>query len=177
MSKPESETARRALAIAAALAAADPGDKAEARRMGPAGCALFWRQVARLGITPAQETDWLLFTRLVAHMTPASRDQTIHEAQRHLGAVLADGGERTRALNVPDAKPFLSETRLARFLAARGVARGDALERMIRMLSRRDATLDVETLAHAVFGWSDNRLAAAYYKRIDQSLTKEAQDA
>ena len=103
MSKPESETARRALAIAAALAAADPGDKAEARRMGPAGCALFWRQVARLGITPAQETDWLLFTRLVAHMTPASRDQTIHEAQRHLGAVLADGGERTRALNAASA--------------------------------------------------------------------------
>lgn len=177
MSKAESETARRAVAIAAALAAADPGEKAEARRMGPSGCPLFWRQVSRLGIPAHQEGDWLLFTRLVALMTPASRDETIHEAKRHLGAVLADGGDRSKAFNASDTKPFLSEARLARFLAARGAARGDNLERMIRMLSRRGATMDVETLAHAVIGWSDNRLASAYYRRIDQSQTKEPQDA
>jgi CRISPR system Cascade subunit CasB len=176
MSMPETETQRRAVAIAAALAAASPGDKAEARRMGPAGSALFWRQVARLGVSHAHEADWRLFTRLVALMTPASREETIHETGRHLGAVLVDGGDRAKALNVPDAKPFLSEHRFARFLAARGAARGDHLERMIRMLARRGVTMDVVTLAHAVIGWSDDRLAAAYYKRIDQSLTKEPHD-
>ncbi|MCB2046252.1 MAG: hypothetical protein KDE61_09220, partial [Novosphingobium sp.] len=64
MSKPESETTRRALAIAAAVAAADTGEKADARRMGPAGSALFWRQIARLEIPQAQEPAWRLFTRL-----------------------------------------------------------------------------------------------------------------
>lgn len=177
MSKPESETARRALAIAAALAAADPGDKAEARRMGPAGSALFWRQVARLGIPVGQEGDWLLFTRLVALMTPASRERTIHEERRHLGAVLADGGDLAKALNTPDAKPFLSEVRLARFLAVRGPARRGSLERMVRMLARRGPELNVVTLAYAVIGWSDDRLAAAYYKRMDQSQTEDTQDA
>ncbi|NDW46345.1 type I-E CRISPR-associated protein Cse2/CasB [Ruegeria sp. PrR005] len=177
MSKPESEIAHRALAIAAALATADPGDKAEARRMGSAGSGLFWRQLARLNIPQEQERNWLLFTRLVALMTPASRGESIHEGDRHLGAVLADGGDRSKALNLPDAKPFLSETRFARFLAARGSARADNLERMIRMLARRSPTLNVVTLAHATIGWSDDRLAAAYYKRIDQSHIKEHQDA
>ncbi len=177
MSKPESETARRALAIAAALAAADPGDKAAARRMRDAGSTLFWRQVTRLGIPEGQEADWRLFTRLVALMTPASREKTIHNETRHFGAVLADGGEPLKALNTPDAKPFLSEGRFARFLAARGSARHESLERMVRMLSRRGPELNVVTLAHAVIGWSDDRLAAAYYKRIDQSQTKDTQDA
>lgn len=177
MSKPESETARRALAIAAALAAADPGDKAETRRMGDAGSALFWRQVARLDIPEGQKANWRLFTRLVALMTPASREATIHNETRHFGAVLADGGDLSKALNTPDAKPFLSESRFARFLAARGSARHESLERMVRMLSRRGPELNVVTLAHAVIGWSDDRLAAAYYKRIDQSQTKDTQDA
>ncbi len=177
MSKPESETARRALAIAAALAAADPGDKAEARRMGDAGSALFWRQVARLGIPEGQEADWRLFTKLVAVMTAASREETIHKEKRHFGAVLADGGDPSKALNAPDVKPFVSEVRFARFLAARGSARNDSLERMVRMLARRGPELNVVTLAHAVIGWSDDRLAAAYYKRLDQSQTKDTQDA
>lgn len=177
MSKPESETARRALAIAAAVAAADPGNKAEARRMGLAGSPLFWRQVARLGIPEGQEPAWHLFTKLVALMTPASRTETIHKEKRHLGAVLADGGDPSKALNTPDAKPFLSEARFARFLAARGFARQESLERMIRMLARQGPELNVVTLAHAVIGWSDDRLAAAYYKRIDQSQTEDTQDA
>lgn len=177
MSKPESETARRALAIAAVLAVSDPGDKAEARRMGDAGSALFWRQVARLGIPASQEPEWRLFTKLVALMTPATREETIHKEKRHFGAVLADGGDPSKALNTPDAKPFLSEARFARFLAARGSARHESLERMVRMLARHGPELNVVTLAHAVIGWSDDRLAAAYYKRIDQSQTKDTQDA
>jgi hypothetical protein len=114
MSKPENETARHALAIAAALAAADPGDKAEARRMGPGGSGLFWRQVSRLGIQPQHEDVWILFTRLVALMTPATRTTSVHDPDRSLGAALA-GAE-------------LSESRFARLLAARGESRNDALE-------------------------------------------------
>lgn len=74
MSQPDGEIARRALSIAGALGAADPGEKADARRMGSEGSALFWRQVARQGIPQGQEAQWMLFTRLVALMTPAIVD-------------------------------------------------------------------------------------------------------
>lgn len=164
MSKPESETARRALAIATALAAADPGDKAGARRMGPAGSALFWRQVARLGIPHGQEVDWWLFTRLVALMTPASRDKSIHDPGRPLGAALAEAG--------------LSEQRFARLLAARGPARADALERAVRMIARKGGDLDVTDLARAIH-WPDDasRLARSYYHQLDHVKDEDTQDA
>lgn len=164
MSKPESETARRALAIAAALAIAGPGDKAEARRMGPAGSALFWRQVVRLGITAEQEADWLVFTRLVALMMPASRNTSIHDPNRTLGAVLADAG--------------LSETRFARLLAARGTLRNDALERAMRMMARKGGGLDVVDLAHTIL-WPDStsRLARGYYSQFDHVKKEDIQDA
>lgn len=164
MSKPDSETARRALAIAAALAAADPGNKAETRRMGDAGSALFWRQVARLDIPEGQEANWQLFTRLVALMTPASRATSIHDPKRALGAALADAG--------------LSEARLARLLAARGPSREAALERAIRMMARKGGGLDVTDLARAIL-WPDDtsRLARSYYHQLDHVKDEDTQDA
>jgi CRISPR system Cascade subunit CasB len=164
MSQPESEIARRSLAIAAALAASDPGDKAEARRMGAAGSGLFWRQVARLGIPPGQEGDWLLFTRLVALMSPASRTTSIHMPNRALGAALAEAG--------------LSEHRFARLLAARGKSRNDALERGIRMIARKRAGLDVTDLARAILRPDDtSRLARSYYHQLDHVTSEDTQDA
>ena len=164
MSKPDSETARRALAIAAALAAADPGEKAEARRMGPEGGSLFWRQVARLDIPERQEADWRLFTRLVALMTPASRRDSLHDAGRALGAAMAEAK--------------LSEQRFARLLAARGAARGDALERAIRMMARKVPGLDVVDLAWTILRPEGaSRLARAYYQQIDNVTSEEPQDA
>ena len=164
MSKPESETARRALGIAAALAAADPGEKAEARRMGTAGSALFWRQVARLGIPAGQEVDWLMFTRLVAMMTPASRSTSIHDRDRALGAALADTG--------------LSEARIARLLAARGPSRNEALERAIRMMARKGGGLDVTDLARTIL-WPDDtiRLARSYYHQLDHVKDEDTEHA
>jgi CRISPR type I-E-associated protein CasB/Cse2 len=164
MSQPDGETPGRALAIAATLAAADPGEKAEARRMGPAGSALFWRLVSRLSIAPNREADWLLFTRLVAHMTPASREQSIHDSGRPLGAALADAG--------------LSEARFARLLAARGPSRNDALERAVRMLARKGAGLDLIDLARAIL-WPDDtsRLARSYYHQLDHLTSEDIQNA
>ncbi|MHC0053654.1 type I-E CRISPR-associated protein Cse2/CasB [Actibacterium sp. D379-3] len=154
------EMARRALSIAAALAAADPGEKAQARRMGPEGAPVFWRQVTRLGIPQWQEAGWLRFTRLIALLTPASREASIHDGVQHLGAALALAG--------------LSEHRFARLLAARGAAREDALERAIRMLARKSAGLNVPDLARAVFRPDDTGpLARTYYKELDHSQTEE----
>lgn len=162
MSNPESETARRALSIAAAVAAADPGEKAEARRMGPGGSPLFWRQVARLEIRQGQEEVWRLFTRLVALMTPGSRETSIHDQKWPLGAALAAAK--------------LSEPRFARLLAARGATRHDALERAIRMMARQVPGVDVTDLARTLL-WPEqtSRLARTYYQQ-PHSKPEEPQD-
>lgn len=163
MSEADNETARRALSIAEALAKASPGAKAEARRMGPEGSPVFWRQVARLGIPHWQEGQWLLFTRLVALMTPASCDSSIHDGQRPLGAALAEAK--------------LSEQRFARLLAAREKTRDEALERAIRMLARKSPGLDVIDLARTIL-WPEEarRLARANYTQSDKSQTEDAQN-
>lgn len=171
------ETARRALAIAAALAVAGPGEKAETRRMGPEGAPVFWRQVARLGIRPHEEGAWLRFTRMIALMTPATRRESIHETGRKLGAVLADGGDMHRVIRLPDKKPVVSEVRLARLArlaAARGPTRLDALERAIRMIVRNRPQLDVTDLAQEVLARRPSRLVADYYRRTDRFEKKEA---
>lgn len=151
---------RRALSIAEALAHASPGEKAEARRMDGAGAPVFWRQVARLGILPQDEARWLRFTRLVALLTPATRETSIHGPLK-LGAALARAG--------------FSEQRLARLIAARGEARDAALERAIRMLARKTEALDIPDLARAVF-WPEagNRLARAFYTELDHTVAEEA---
>lgn len=158
---PEGDLASRALSIAKALAHASPGEKAEARRMDPSGAPVFWRQVARLGIKPYEEANWMQYTRLVALLTPASRDSSIHGPLK-LGAALARAG--------------FSEQRLARLLAARGPARDEALERAIRMLSRKVEVLDLPDLAHALFWPEDGqRLARAYYSELDHTPAEEPQ--
>lgn len=162
MPEDKDELARRALAIAAALAVADPGEKAEARRMADHGAPVFWRQVARLDIPRWQEPGWRQFTRLVALLTPASRDRSIHDGQRPLGAALAEAD--------------FSEQRLARLLAARGPARDEALERAIRMIARSAPGLDVVDLARAIFWPEDaSHLARSYYRQQEQSQIEDAQ--
>jgi hypothetical protein len=157
------DIARRALAIAAALGSADPGEKAAARRMDERGSPIFWRQVARLGIPPREEPGWLRFTRMVAELTPAAATGSIHDGERRLGAVLAEAG--------------CSELRLARLIAARGNARLEALERAIRMIARQRPKLDVVDLARAALGRHGNRLARDYYAHLDRTPTQEVEDA
>lgn len=169
------EIARRALSIASALAAADPGEKADARRMDESGSPLFWRQAAKLDIPQAREAAWLRFTRMVALLTPASATESVHEQGRHLGAVLADGGQAQADLQ-PPARPFLSEQRLARLIAARGEQRTDALERAIRMLARNHPRLDVVDLARTVLGRGDAHLARNYYRRLDHARLEETEN-
>lgn len=156
------ETARRALSIATALAVAGAGEKAAARRMGPEGAPVFWRQVARLGIHPCDEQDWLHITRLIALVTPATASTSRHDGNRPVGGVLAEAG--------------LSEQRLARLLAIRGPARRDALERAIRMVARNGTSrgLDVVSLARLALGRDGNATARSYYRTFDHQ-THEAQ--
>lgn len=164
MSDDNDDVASRALGIAGALAHADPGERAAARRMGPVGAAIFWRLVARLGIAPQDEEKWRRITKLLALLTPASTTESVHADGRYIGAVLADGGDAQARLE----KPMLSEQRLARLLAARGQARLDALERAVRALARNRPKVDVPSLAWAVLNNDARAIARSYYTRLDR---------
>lgn len=162
MSELDDLTARRALSIAAALATAGAGERAEARRMDGQGAPIFWRQAARLGLPVTQEAQWLRFTRLLALLTPAAATVSIHDPGEKLGAVLA--------------KSELSEPRLARLLAARGETRLEALERAIRMVARRHPKMDVVSLARFVLGQGGNALARDYYTQLDRANTVKEEE-
>lgn len=165
------DVAHRALSIAGALAIADPGERAAARRMGPEGAAVFWRLVARHGIASNEEEKWRRIAKFLALLTPANAIESVHESDRQFGAVLADGGDASASLE----KPVLSEHRLARLLAARGQSRLDALERAVRALARKRPRVDVPSLAWAVLNEDSRAIARAYYSRLDRraDFTKE----
>lgn len=154
--------ASRALTIATALAAAGPGEKAAARRMGPEGAPVFWRHIAQLALYPSEERAWLQITRLIALMTPSTAATTIHTRARPLGAALAEAR--------------LSEQRLARLLAARGPARDDALERAIRLLARDGGGIDVISLARFALGRDGNATARTYYQQLDHTRSEAPTD-
>ena len=166
------DVAGRARAIATALAHADPGERAAARRMGPEGAAVFWRIVARQAIAPYEEERWRRITKMLALLTPASATESVHETGRYFGAVLADGGDARARLE----KPALSEQRLARLLAARGQKRLDALERAVRALARNRPKVDVPSLAWAVLNNESRALARAYYTRLDRRADSDTAD-
>jgi CRISPR system Cascade subunit CasB len=162
MSDQREKVARLAPAIAVALAAASPGERAAARRMDSRGSPLFWRVTARLRLSTHEEAAWLRLMRMIALLTPAAATGTIHDKDRKVGTVLADGGQAGARLE----KPFLSEPRLARLLAARGEARLDALERSVRMIARARPKLDVVDLAWVVLRDDSGHLARDYYARL-----------
>lgn len=158
----EDRLAHCALSIAAALAAAPPGNKGEARRMDVAGAPVFWQLITRLQLSPAEEPIWLVYTRMVALLTPASATTSVHDAKRPLGAVLHEAG--------------VSEQRLARLLCARGQARLEALERMIRGIVRTRPRLDLVSLARAAFARDGNDIARSYYRALEKFQIEENQN-
>ncbi len=167
----KNEVARRALKIAQELVHVDGGERAAARRMAKEGAPVFWRMVARLRVERNEEERWRRITKALALLTPAGATESVHENGRELGAVLADGGDAHRRLD----KPFCSEQRLARLLAARGPARLDAMERVVRMMARGRLRVDVPSLAWAYLNEDARMIARAYYRRLDrhQESSKE----
>ena len=171
----ENEVARRALKIAQELVCADSGERAAARRMATDGAPLFWCMVARLGIDRHEEERWRRITKALALLIPSGATGSMHKAGRDFGAVLADGGDEHGRLD----KPFCSEQRLARLLAARGTARLDAMERAVRMLARGRPRIDVPSLAWAYLNENARGIARAYYHRLErhqESSQKEQSD-
>lgn len=158
----------------------EPGPLAELRRMVPGGngTPVFWRLAVTHEFDQGRIGVWQRIIQVMAVLSAKGLPETrphLHDRKRSLGAVLCDGGNRgwePPAGNAP--RPMLSEHRLARFLAVPAQARGEALERLARMLagSRDPASgINCAEIAGLLLNPGDpaalHRIARDYYARLD----------
>ena len=163
------------------------GSLAELRRMavdGP-GTTDFWHLAGFSGfLEDKNRTDsWMRIVKIMAILTPKgepAEKHFLHDKRRSLGTVLCDGGHDPW----PAARPFLSETRLARFLAQRPGQRAEGLERQARALAAKrnpDIGINCADIA-ALLLYPDNEsrhlrnLARAYYRRLDSAARKTKEE-
>jgi CRISPR system Cascade subunit CasB len=127
--------------LSAKLLALDPGPLAELRRMelDGVGASMFWRLVATLELPAEQTREWMQIVRILAILTPKSSlnaSLRLHDRSVRLGRILCDGGNPAWPSDPQKPRPQLSEQRLARLLVTPLSQRGEALERIARMLAR-----------------------------------------
>ena len=167
------------------------GPLAELRRMaldGP-GTTDFWHLAGLCGfLEDKQHTDsWMRIVKIMAILTPRGEPaerHSLHDERRSLGTVLCDGGHDPWPTAGAAARPFLSETRLARFLAQRPEQRAEALERQARALAAKrnpDIGINCADIA-ALLLYPDNEshplrnLARTYYRRLDSAARKTEEE-
>ena len=167
------------------------GPLAELRRMavdGP-GTAGFWHLADLSGfLEDKQHTDpWMRIVKIMAILTPKgepAKRHFLHDERRSLGEVLCDGGHRDWPAAGAAVRPFLSETRFARFLAQRPEQRAEALERQARALAAKrnpDIGINCVDIA-ALLLYPDNEshhlrnLARTYYRRLDSAARKTKEE-
>ena len=189
---PEQQTLEQKInRLSQAMKQLGTGPLAELRRMavdGP-GTTDFWHLVGLCGfLEDKQHTDsWMRIVKIIAILTskgePAER-HSLHDKRRSLGEVLCDGGHRDWPAANAAVRPFLSETRLARFLAQRPEQRAEALERQARALAAKrnpDIGINCADIA-ALLLYPDNEsdhlreLARTYYRRLDSAARKTKEE-
>ena len=162
------------------------GPLAELRRMavdGP-GTVDFWHLANCYCFESANTDSWMRIVKIMAILTPRGEPAgrpPLHDKNRSLGKVLCDGGRSD--WSAASDTPFLSETRLARFLAQRPEQRAEALERQARALAaKRDPQIGINCADIAALLLSSDRkphhlrkLARTYYQRLD-STTRNAEN-
>ena len=158
-----------------------PGPLAELRRMEPdgAGTPIFWRLAAELDFRADQTKEWMQIVQILAILTPKSRLNPavrLHDGSYRLGRAFCDGGNPAWPADPKNPRPALSEERLARLLVMPATQRGEALERIARMLARSRAPevgINCAEIALLVLYSSDSRwlqgIARAYYHRLDHA--------
>ena len=181
MPSPEDTPKAAVLEAARCLASLAPGPLAELRRMDALRIApAFWRLAARYPETIGRnEETWIHIVGVLALLTPKGRPAhaekpPLHHPQRHLGAVLCDGGDPAWPGSVRgEPRPVLSELRLARLLASRGTQRPTLLRRAARSLARSmqpGSGVNVIGIAYALLRPENTAaIARAYYARLDRA--------
>jgi len=168
-------------AVSQRLLALDPGPLAELRRMEPdgVGTPIFWRLAAELGFGANQTNEWKQVIRILAILTPKSRVKSavrLHDRSYRLGRVFCDGGDPAWPIDPKNPRPTLSEERLARLLVMPAAQRGEAIERIARMLVRSrtpENGIDCVEIARLLVDPNNREalqdIARAYYHRLDHA--------
>lgn len=163
------------------LLSLDPGPLAELRRMqlDGAGTPIFWRLAAEHEFRDSDLDAWKQIVRILALLVPRgsrSGDARLHERSRRLGTVLCDGGNPAWPPPGPEPSPVMSEQRLARLLAMSAAQRGEALERIARMLARTrspQSGINCIDIARLLLDPGDVRplqdIARDYYSKLDRA--------
>ncbi len=174
--------------ISAKILALDPGPLAELRRMEPdgAGTPIFWRMAAQYEWRDAALDAWKRILRILALLTPCGQrgaDVRLHEQRRHLGETLCDGGNPSWGQAGSEARPVYSEARLARFLAMPAAQRGEAMERMARLLARSrtpQSGVNCVEIARLLLRQEESYplqdVAKHYYARLDHATHQTMQE-
>jgi CRISPR system Cascade subunit CasB len=176
-------------AVSQRLLGLDPGPLAELRRMEPdgVGTPIFWRLSAELGFRETQCGAWMQILRILAILTPKGRRLSpavrLHDRSLQLGRAFCDGGNPAWPPDAQKPRPVLSEERLARLLVAPAAQRGEAIERIARMLVRSRAPecgINCIEIARLLLHPNDplplQKIARDYYAqldRADRNSTKE----
>lgn len=160
----------------------DSGPLAELRRMESdgVGSPIFWRLAAELGFRPNETKHWMQIVRILAILTPNSRLNSavrLHDGSYGLGRAFCDGGHPAWPADPKNPRPALSEVRLARLLVMPAAQRGEALERIARMLARSRAPengINCAEIAQLLLDPNDRKLlqeiARDYYARLDRTV-------
>jgi len=168
----------KVVALSDELLRLDPGDMAELRRFKPGevGPLAYWRLAAKCGFLDDSPERWGPLVRILAILTPKGEKPArvrLHDPKRSLGAVLCDGGDPSWSRD-REARPMLSEARLARLLAASPAQRADAVTRIARMLAAsREPGTGLNTVELAALLLSNEgedeirRIAKEFYRRLD----------
>lgn len=175
-------------AIAGALHALDPGPLAQLRRMemGGPGAPMFWRLAAQHDFGDEERLIiWERIVRIMAILTPRgerSPSHRLHDKHHRLGAALCDGGNPGWG-GGGEARPVLSEQRLAKLLTSRDKQRAQHMERACRALARtRNPAHGVNCTDIAAFLLFPTdpkpmqHMAQAYYARLERSTRNPETD-
>lgn len=154
------------VALAARIAALDPGPLAELRRAAaPEGTATFWRLRHPLRL-PYTNAAWETLMQAIAILTPTGQPEGRHSAHdgRHpLGSAFFEAG--------------VSDLRFSRLLAAPLEERRRALLRLVRLLAQQELRCDLRPLARMILFDAvepdKRRLARDYYAAEAANKAKE----
>ncbi|MFZ1107584.1 MAG: type I-E CRISPR-associated protein Cse2/CasB [Rhodomicrobium sp.] len=160
------------------------GDRARLRReaVGRKGVGSpgLWRLLVGLGFKIEKTSEekiekWATVMQAMAILTPRpAHDGTLFEPHsgddsRAFGRALCDGGNLAWDPKKPDARPVVSELRLAKMLAAKGKLRRELVIRAAKIIAKSGAPVNCIDIAGFVLDedqeWPANAIAKSYYAR------------
>lgn len=184
--------------IGRTLAGLDPGALAELRRLSlegdEPGAPYFWRLAARHDFPGGDRLrTWARIVQIMAILTDKGAPEgkrSPHEAAskengwRGFGHALCDSSDTAWGIGAANPRPMLSEQRLARLLAAKGMMRNDLMERVVRALAANKppgAGVNCIDIARLLL-FPDNpdharKIARDYYARLDRATRADTNTA